>query len=223
MARARALATATGTEKSQEVRGRILSAAAELFAEHGFAGASVDEIARRARVNKAMLYYYIGDKAELFATVLDEFLEGVRTVLTEMAEKTPDPAERIRKTQAAILGLFHRNPAVPRIVVREMAMGGENLPDRALARVSEIAAITFRTVADGRASGAFAAVNPFLVHAMLFGTSALIVNSAKLRSRVERATGLPVASTAGPEALARELSEIVLYGIARPKKAGGKK
>jgi AcrR family transcriptional regulator len=210
-------------ERSQEVRSRIVSAAAGLFAEHGFAGASVDEIARRAGVNKAMLYYHIGDKAELFATVLEEFLEGVREVLAEVTERTPDPGERIRKAQATILGAFHKNPDVPRIVVREMAMGGESLPDRALAKVGEIVAITYRTVSDGRASGAFGEVNPFLVHAMLFGTSALIVNSAKLRSRVERAAGLPIAASAGPEALADELSDIILNGISRRKKAGGKK
>ena len=49
---------------------RILAAALNEFATHGFAGARVDAIARRARINKRMLYHYFGDKAGLFREVL---------------------------------------------------------------------------------------------------------------------------------------------------------
>jgi TetR/AcrR family transcriptional regulator len=51
-------------------RGRILSAALKEFAAKGFAGARVDAIARRANINKRMLYHYFGDKEELFKAVL---------------------------------------------------------------------------------------------------------------------------------------------------------
>lgn len=54
-------------ERSRE---RILSAALREFGEKGFAGARVDAIARRARINKRMLYHYFGDKEELFKAVL---------------------------------------------------------------------------------------------------------------------------------------------------------
>ena len=51
-------------------RERILSAALKEFATKGFAGARVDAIARRANINKRMLYHYFGDKEELFKAVL---------------------------------------------------------------------------------------------------------------------------------------------------------
>ena len=51
-------------------RERILSAALKEFAAKGFAGARVDAIARRASINKRMLYHYFGDKEELFKAVL---------------------------------------------------------------------------------------------------------------------------------------------------------
>lgn len=51
-------------------RSRILSAALKEFAAKGFAGARVDSIASRARINKRMLYHYFGDKEELFKAVL---------------------------------------------------------------------------------------------------------------------------------------------------------
>jgi len=51
-------------------RARILSAALKEFAANGFAGARVDVIARRAAINKRMLYHYFGDKEGLFRAVL---------------------------------------------------------------------------------------------------------------------------------------------------------
>ena len=51
-------------------RERILSAALKEFSAKGFAGARVDAIARRANINKRMLYHYFGDKEGLFKAVL---------------------------------------------------------------------------------------------------------------------------------------------------------
>lgn len=59
--------TRRNPERSRE---RILSAAFEEFAAQGFAGARVDAIARRASINKRMLYHYFGDKEALFREVL---------------------------------------------------------------------------------------------------------------------------------------------------------
>ncbi len=54
----------------ERTRERILCAALKEFAAKGFAGARVDTIARRAAINKRMLYHYFGDKEHLFREVL---------------------------------------------------------------------------------------------------------------------------------------------------------
>src|SRR5450755_1775287 len=59
-----------GTRNPERTRERILCAALQEFAAHGFAGARVDVIARRAAINKRMLYHYFGGKEELFRAVL---------------------------------------------------------------------------------------------------------------------------------------------------------
>ena len=61
---------APGTRNPQRTQERILEAAFIEFAANGFAGARVDSIARRASINKRMLYHYFGDKEELFREVL---------------------------------------------------------------------------------------------------------------------------------------------------------
>ena len=61
-----AAATARNPKRSRE---RILAAALKEFAAKGFAGARVDVIARRASINKRMLYHYFGNKKHLFREV----------------------------------------------------------------------------------------------------------------------------------------------------------
>jgi len=58
------------TRDPERTRERILAAALSEFSAKGFAGARVAVIARRARINKRMLYHYFGDKAGLFREVL---------------------------------------------------------------------------------------------------------------------------------------------------------
>src|SRR3972149_6809419 len=54
----------------ERTRDRILASALREFSDKGFAGARVDRIARRARINKRMLYHYFGNKAHLFREIL---------------------------------------------------------------------------------------------------------------------------------------------------------
>lgn len=58
------------TRNPERTRELILSAALQEFAAQGFAGARVDAIARRAAINKRMLYHYFGNKEDLFRAVL---------------------------------------------------------------------------------------------------------------------------------------------------------
>src|ERR1043166_8911290 len=58
------------TRDPERSRERILAAAFKEFAAQGFAGARVDRVARRAGINKRMLYHYFGDKRGLFREVL---------------------------------------------------------------------------------------------------------------------------------------------------------
>ena len=57
---------------------RIVATAEDIFAEQGLAGARMDEIARAAKVNKALLYYYFRSKEELHRFVLETLLSQLR-------------------------------------------------------------------------------------------------------------------------------------------------
>src|SRR4030081_1884742 len=67
----------------QRTRDRILAAALAEFSAEGFAGARVARIARRARVNKRMLYHYFGNKEDLFREIFDRKLRERAGWITE--------------------------------------------------------------------------------------------------------------------------------------------
>ena len=81
--------TGRNPEQTQQ---RILEAALEEFAAKGFAGARVDVIARRARINKRMLYHYFEDKEGLFREVLRRKIAERSAWLAQAPE---EPAERL--------------------------------------------------------------------------------------------------------------------------------
>ena len=66
--------------RPEQSRAAILQAAIREFAREGVAGARTDAIARAAKVNKALLYYYFKDKEALYGAVLDQVFGGLSRV-----------------------------------------------------------------------------------------------------------------------------------------------
>ena len=65
------------SDPRSDTRGRILKAAIDEFASHGYDAAGVDRIARRARVNKALIYYYFDNKRGLYHEILHASLQAL--------------------------------------------------------------------------------------------------------------------------------------------------
>ena len=80
---------AVASRNPERTSGRILVAALSEFAAHGFAGARVDAIARRAGINKRMLYHYFGDKEALFRAVLRKKISE-RQAIAETLSGNPE-------------------------------------------------------------------------------------------------------------------------------------
>ena len=78
-------------------QGRILKAAVAEFARYGLGGARVDRIAARAGANKRMLYYYFGNKDELFLAVLEDSYARIRSAERALHLTDVDPREAMRR------------------------------------------------------------------------------------------------------------------------------
>lgn len=104
----------------EKTRAAILKAALEEFSHEGAAGARTDEIARRAGVNKALLYYYFKDKEGLYAAALEQVFSGLHDRVTAILNRE-DLAPRARLLQyvEAHFDYIASYPVYPRLVQRE--------------------------------------------------------------------------------------------------------
>jgi TetR/AcrR family transcriptional regulator len=109
----------------EESRGAILQAAAREFAEHGIAGARTDAIAREARVNKALLYYYFKDKETLYGAVLDHAFTGMKSSVFRVLDSDLAPRDKILAYVGAYFDFIASNQIYPKLMQREMMRARE--------------------------------------------------------------------------------------------------
>jgi len=91
---------------------RIVAAAREEFARRGFAGARVEQIIRRAGVNKQLLFYYFHSKRGLFQAVLAQSAGELESALAQLATPSGGPLERLRLTLGAQFEFLARHPEI---------------------------------------------------------------------------------------------------------------
>ena len=106
-------------------RAAILRAAAEEFAEHGIAGARTEAIARQARVNKALLYYYFKDKETLYGAVLDNAFSGLKASVFRVLDSDLPPREKIMTYAGTYFDFIASNQVYPKLMQREMMRARE--------------------------------------------------------------------------------------------------
>jgi TetR/AcrR family transcriptional regulator len=104
------------------VRRRLLSTAAQLFAQRGSAGVGLREIARDAGVTPGMISYYFGDKQGLLLAVLGDVFERLMAGFRDLAAAPPDERERPLAESFARLyiGVIGREPWIAPLVLREV-------------------------------------------------------------------------------------------------------
>ena len=114
-------------ERDQSTEQAIVTAAEELFLEHGYAKTSTVEIAKRAGCNQALVHYYFRTKENLFQEIFSKkilaFLRGVVSL-----DQQDLPFEQsIARLVESHFNLLHANPRLAFLVVSEMTTNPERL------------------------------------------------------------------------------------------------
>lgn len=105
-------------------RKAILDRSAELFAGHGYDGASISMIAEACGVSKALLYHYYGDKAELLFDVIRTHLQDLIQTVEEVAgDQAAAPAEeRLAALCAALLDAYRDADAEHQVQINNLRL-----------------------------------------------------------------------------------------------------
>jgi AcrR family transcriptional regulator len=105
-----------------ERREQLIHVARTLFAERGFDGAAIEEVANRAEVSKPVVYEHFGGKEGLYAVVVDR---EVTTLLAMMREALTAGSSRELLEQAAmaLLDYIEQRPDGFRILARDSPVG----------------------------------------------------------------------------------------------------
>jgi len=100
-------------------RAQLLDVSRRLFAEKGFDGTSVEEIAARAEVSKPVVYEHFGGKEGVYAVVVDREIQALTGALTGALEGGGHPKVLVERTALALLSYIESNEDGFRILVRD--------------------------------------------------------------------------------------------------------
>jgi AcrR family transcriptional regulator len=185
----------------------------ELFAERGFKGATADQIAARAGVNKAMINYHFRTKRGLYESVLVAVMNGFAARLTPLRDATRPAPERLREFVSAFAETAAQHPHFPPMLLREAASGGALVGPAIVSRIVSVFAVLREIVEGGVADGSLRPVDPALTHLGIVGSLVFFFATEPFRRRVLSAPGAPFPPPTA-EAFVRHVQELITRGLA---------
>ena len=167
------------SDTRQDTRIAIFQAAATAFSSRGFDGVGVDDIAERAQVNKAMIYYHFADKLALYRAVVGDMLASLGSTATTIAESDQSPPDKLNEFIANFVKHADARPWFPTMMLREISEGAPHLDLDTFALMRAVFLAFGRILAEGAATGTFRQVHPVLAYTSIVGP--LLMNAARER------------------------------------------
>jgi AcrR family transcriptional regulator len=195
-------------------REALLAAGAALFAEHGYDGVPVADIAQRAGVNKAMINYHFGGKRPLYLAIVGATFDEIVASVERLAA-SPRPAPELLRELIAVVSeaVTRRHPHFCTMMLREVLAGGSNIEPMLVAHPVRLLSAVQDIVARGVRSGDFRHVDPVLTHLSLVGSLVFFFATQRFRERVLAQRRPPVKP---PDAAAyvKHMQDLLTRGLA---------
>jgi TetR/AcrR family transcriptional regulator len=175
------------SDASGDAVSRILQAATELFARHGFDHVSMNAVAEAAGVSKANIFHHFKSKDELYVRSLSQACEASRSSLDAMAEGEGDAWQRIRRFVDDHLQHMMEYSRDSRLILREVV---ENRPGTAQRLAQEVFRDNFNRlvgiIADCQREGALRAeLDPVFVATLLLGANVFFFQSQEVMRHLD--------------------------------------
>ncbi|MGI9208910.1 MAG: TetR/AcrR family transcriptional regulator, partial [Rhodococcus sp. (in: high G+C Gram-positive bacteria)] len=128
-------------------REQLIEIGRALFAERGYDGASIEEIAQRAQVSKPVVYEHFGGKEGLYAVVVDREMTVLMSMVTESLTRNRSRV-RVERAALALLTYIEERTDGFRILVRDSPVAAEegtysSLLNEAMRQVGQLLAGDF--------------------------------------------------------------------------------
>lgn len=160
---------------------KILDCAGRLFAQHGYNGTIMDDLADQCGVNKASIYYHHKDKATLYENVLIALFTPIADAVVDAVMSEQDPVKRLESHIHVFARASADKPYFAAILMRELASGGGNMPVSARKQMQRILALLGETLQKGESQKIFKPAQVLIIHFMIVGTINLFVTSIPFR------------------------------------------
>ncbi len=192
---------------------RILAAAALEFSARGYAGARVDRIARRARVNKAMLYYHFGSKQALYRALLRQVFTSAAARLRDIGARDARAGQKLHDAIGEIAAFVGDHAFFPAIMLREVAEGGAHLDRKTLAALASVPRAVEGIVEQGIRAGTLRPVHPVAAYLTMLAPIVMFMASGSIRRELEAAE-LPNIRALTPDLFVQHLQDFVQRALA---------
>jgi AcrR family transcriptional regulator len=133
----------------------IVAEATRLFAERGYEGASMGDLAERVGLRKASLFHHFPSKDVLYATVLTELMDGVKVAIIGAAMAEGSFAERLDALSDALTSTLGAQPHAARLLVREAMDWGPVMKEGLGRTVNDVLAASLEFAKSGQREGVF--------------------------------------------------------------------
>jgi AcrR family transcriptional regulator len=136
-------------------REEILEAAAQIFSQKGFHGASMQDIAEAVQLQKASLYHHVASKQEILLEILDDALDLLIERVSIVAALPISPQERLRQAMQTYLQILAEHRALAAVLLLEYRSLEPEYHHRHLPRRDRFEALWRDLIREGAEAGAF--------------------------------------------------------------------
>lgn len=193
-------------------KNRILLEAERLFAEKGFDGVSVRDIAERAQVNAAMINYYFRNKDDLYLSIVENYLAEFSEELEKVLGPETDPLWRLEKFIDCYTDFMFAKVISAQLVLRAGLQNDAHIAHFTEKYFSQIIFKLEEIILDGIKSAQFAQLDSKLTAVSIMGMIVYFFGAAPILSRLP---GMESYQEDYRQQLAQHIKDLCINGLSR--------
>ncbi|MCK8115507.1 TetR/AcrR family transcriptional regulator [Anaerosoma tenue] len=188
-------------------RERILGTAGELFADRGYNGVSIADIAAASGISTGLVYYHFKDKESLYESVVRAGLHLLEETAVGTLGVEGHPTDRLQSFIHSYMTLLEGHPALMRLLIRSVTDVSSPAPGQVLTRSAVTIDRLQSVIEEGVTSGEFRPVDTHLAATALFALVNTLITARVLDTPLGQTGGASI------EERARSMTGLFLEGI----------